>query len=175
VVARRPSLPVARRKDVARELITLLPNLVRLFRGLLGDERVPRRSKALLLLGAVWLASPIDLMPEFLPGIGAIDDAVVARLVLQHVVKRAGPQVVKEHWRGVPWTIGVLLRAARRFLDGRIAQAYRRNMSAILFGLFCAWLGYRWGEASSFARGYEQRFERENEDFLNRLRTGSES
>lgn len=48
-------------------------------------------------------------------------------------------------------------------------------MSAILVGLFCAWLGYRWGKASSFARGYEQGFERENEDFLNHLRTGSEA
>jgi uncharacterized membrane protein YkvA (DUF1232 family) len=63
------------RKTIAKELVTLLPNLVRLFRGLLGDPRVPRGSKALLLLGAVWLASPIDLIPEFLPGIGGIDDA----------------------------------------------------------------------------------------------------
>ncbi|HZB79559.1 MAG TPA: DUF1232 domain-containing protein [Actinomycetota bacterium] len=101
------------RKTLARELMTLLPNLVRLFRGLLGDERVPRSSKALLLLGAVWLASPIDLIPEFLPGVGAMDDAVVAGLLLRHVVKRAGPDVVKDHWRGDPRTIGLLLRAAR--------------------------------------------------------------
>jgi uncharacterized membrane protein YkvA (DUF1232 family) len=100
------------RKTLARELLTLLPNLVRLFRGLLSDERVPRSSKALLLLGAVWLASPIDLIPEFLPGVGAMDDAVVAGLVLRHVVKRAGPDVVKDHWRGDPRTIGVLLRVA---------------------------------------------------------------
>ena len=100
------------RKTLARELITLLPKLVRLFHGLIGDERVPRTSKTLLLLGAVWLVSPIDLIPEFLPGIGAIDDAVVAGLVLRHVVKRAGPEVVKDHWRGDPRTIGVLLRAA---------------------------------------------------------------
>jgi uncharacterized membrane protein YkvA (DUF1232 family) len=100
------------RKTLARELLTLLPNLVRLFRGLLGDERVPRSSKVLLLLGAVWLASPIDLIPEFLPGIGPVDDAVVAGLVLRHVVKRAGPDVVRDHWRGDPRTIGVLLRAA---------------------------------------------------------------
>lgn len=100
------------RKTLARELLTLLPNLVRLFRGLLGDERVPRSSKVLLLLGAVWLASPIDLIPEFLPGIGPIDDAVVAGLVLRHVVKRAGPDVVRDHWRGDPQTIAVLLRAA---------------------------------------------------------------
>ncbi|MDQ4107476.1 MAG: DUF1232 domain-containing protein [Actinomycetota bacterium] len=100
------------RKTLARELISLLPNLVRLFRGLLGDERVPRSSKALLLLGVVWLASPIDLIPEFLPGVGAMDDAVVAGLVLRRVVKRAGPDVVKDHWRGDPRTIGLLLRVA---------------------------------------------------------------
>jgi uncharacterized membrane protein YkvA (DUF1232 family) len=100
------------RRTLARELISLLPNLIRLFRGLLGDERVPRSSKALLLLGAVWLASPIDLIPEFLPGIGAIDDAVVAGFVVRHVVKRAGPEVVKDHWRGDPRTMGLLLRAA---------------------------------------------------------------
>jgi uncharacterized membrane protein YkvA (DUF1232 family) len=101
------------RRTLARELTTLLPNLARLFRGLLGDERVPRSSKALLVLGGLWLASPIDLLPEFLPGIGAIDDAVVAGLVLRHVVKRAGPDVVRDHWRGDPRTITVLLRAAR--------------------------------------------------------------
>jgi uncharacterized membrane protein YkvA (DUF1232 family) len=101
------------RKTIAQELVTFLPNLIRLFRGLLRDERVPRSSKVLLLLGALWLASPIDLIPEFLPGIGGLDDAVVAGLVLRHVVKRAGPDVVKDHWRGDPKTIGLLLRAAR--------------------------------------------------------------
>jgi uncharacterized membrane protein YkvA (DUF1232 family) len=100
------------RKSIARELFTLLPNLVRLFRGLVGDERVPRSSKLLLLLGALWLASPIDLIPEFLPGIGPLDDAVVAALVLRHVVKRAGPDVVRDHWRGDPRTLSVLLRVA---------------------------------------------------------------
>jgi uncharacterized membrane protein YkvA (DUF1232 family) len=106
-------LLVIGRRTIARELVTFLPNLVRLFRGLLGDERVPRSSKVLLLLGAFWLASPIDLIPEFLPGVGALDDAVVAGLVLRHVVKRAGPEVVRDHWRGDPKTLGLLLRAAR--------------------------------------------------------------
>ena len=106
-------LLVIGRRTIARELVTFLPNLIRLFRGLLGDERVPRSSKVLLLLGAFWLASPIDLIPEFLPGIGALDDAVVAGLVLRHVVRRAGPDVVRDHWRGDPKTIGVMLRAAR--------------------------------------------------------------
>lgn len=106
-------LLVLGRRTIARELVTFLPNLVRLFRGLLGDERVPRSSKVLLLLGASWLASPIDLIPEFLPGVGPLDDAIVAGLVLRHVVKRAGSDVVRDHWRGDPKTIGLMLRAAR--------------------------------------------------------------
>jgi len=100
------------RKTIAKELVALLPNLLRLFRGLIGDPRVPRGSKALLVVGAVWLASPIDLIPEFVPVVGPIDDAVVASLVLRHLVKRAGPDVVREHWQGDPRTIGLILRAA---------------------------------------------------------------
>jgi uncharacterized membrane protein YkvA (DUF1232 family) len=100
------------RKTAAKELVVLLPNLVRLFRGLIGDPRVPRGSKALLLVGAVWLVSPIDLIPEFLPGIGGIDDAVVAALILRHLVRRAGVEVVREHWKGDPKTIGLILRVA---------------------------------------------------------------
>jgi uncharacterized membrane protein YkvA (DUF1232 family) len=96
----------------AKELVVLLPNLVRLFRGLIGDPRVPRGSKALLVVGAVWLVSPIDLIPEFLPGIGGLDDAVVAALILRHLVRRAGDEVVREHWRGDPRTIGLILRVA---------------------------------------------------------------
>jgi uncharacterized membrane protein YkvA (DUF1232 family) len=98
------------RKTIARELVTFLPNLIRLFRGLLGDARVPRSSKALLAVAAVWLASPIDLIPEFLPGVGALDDAVIAGLVLRHLVKRAGPEVVRDHWRGDPRSLSLLLR-----------------------------------------------------------------
>ena len=100
------------RKTAAKELVVLLPNLVRLFRGLIGDPRVPRGSKALLLVGAVWLISPIDLIPEFLPVIGGIDDAIVAALILRHVVRRAGDEVVREHWKGDPKTIGLILRVA---------------------------------------------------------------
>ena len=100
------------RKTAAKELVVLLPNLVRLFRGLIGDPRVPRGSKALLLVGAVWLVSPIDLIPEFLPVIGGIDDAIVAALILRHVVRRAGDEVVGEHWKGDPKTIGLILRVA---------------------------------------------------------------
>lgn len=100
------------RKVIARELLSFLPNLARLFRSLLRDERVPRSSKALLLFGAAWLASPIDLIPEFLPGIGILDDALVAGIVLRQLVRRAGPDIVRDHWRGDPRSLGLLLRVA---------------------------------------------------------------
>ena len=101
------------RKTAARELATLLPNLIRLFRGLLADGRVPFGSKLLLGAAVAWFVSPIDLVPEFIPVLGPLDDAVVAALVLRHVVKKAGRDVVAEHWAGDERTLGVLLRVAR--------------------------------------------------------------
>jgi uncharacterized membrane protein YkvA (DUF1232 family) len=101
------------RKALARELVALIPNVLRLFRDVLRDDRVPLGSKALVLFGAAWLASPIDLVPEFLPVIGPLDDVVIAALILRHLVKRAGTTVVREHWRGDPRTVDLLLRAAR--------------------------------------------------------------
>jgi uncharacterized membrane protein YkvA (DUF1232 family) len=94
----------------ARELITLIPNLLRLFRGLMKDPRVPRRAKILLALGALWLASPIDLLPEFLPVIGPLDDAIVAAVLLRYLVRRTGRPVIEEHWRGERETLDRLLR-----------------------------------------------------------------
>jgi uncharacterized membrane protein YkvA (DUF1232 family) len=102
------------RRTVARELAGLLPNLLRLFKGLLSDPRIPRRSKLLLGFAALWVMSPIDLIPEFLPVIGPLDDAVMAALVLRYIVRRAGPEVVTEHWRGAPGTLEVIMGAARQ-------------------------------------------------------------
>ncbi len=95
---------------VARELIALVPNMLLLFKDLLRDERVPRSAKLWLGFAAVWLASPIDLIPEFIPVLGPLDDAVVAAAVLRHLVRKAGNEVVYEHWRGEPSTISRVLR-----------------------------------------------------------------
>jgi uncharacterized membrane protein YkvA (DUF1232 family) len=58
----------------------------------------------------VWLLSPIDLVPEFIPVLGPLDDVIVVALVLRHLVKRAGPDVVLEHWRGDERTLRRVLR-----------------------------------------------------------------
>jgi uncharacterized membrane protein YkvA (DUF1232 family) len=103
-------LALVGRRGLARELVTLIPNLVRLFRGLMGDPRVPRGSKVLLLVGALWLASPIDLIPEFVPVLGPLDDALVAALILRHVLRRAGPDVIAQHWNGDPAMLERIVR-----------------------------------------------------------------
>jgi uncharacterized membrane protein YkvA (DUF1232 family) len=102
-------LMIVGRGLLAREIALLLPNLLRLFRGLMGDPDVPRRAKIALGFGAVWIASPIDLIPEFIPIAGQLDDAVVAALVLAYVVRASGRQTVERHWHGDPATIRRLL------------------------------------------------------------------
>ncbi len=109
-VAAIAALYLAGRRTAAREVAALLPNLLMLFKGLLSDPRVPRRSKALLVFGAMWVASPIDLIPEFIPVLGPLDDAVVAALILRHLLRTAGRDVVAEHWRGDAATLTWLLR-----------------------------------------------------------------
>jgi uncharacterized membrane protein YkvA (DUF1232 family) len=107
------ALILSGRKVAARELATLLPNLILLFKDLARDPNVPRRAKVVLALAAVWLVSPIDLLPEFLPVLGPLDDAVVAALALRYLVRRAGAEVVRDHWRGERATLDVILHAAR--------------------------------------------------------------
>jgi uncharacterized membrane protein YkvA (DUF1232 family) len=107
------ALIVAGRKLAAKELALLVPNLVLLFKDLLRDPAIPRGPKVAIVIAIVWLISPIDLLPEFLPVLGPLDDAVVAALVLRYLVRRAGPEVVRNHWRGDPATLELILRAAR--------------------------------------------------------------
>jgi uncharacterized membrane protein YkvA (DUF1232 family) len=107
------ALVIFGRRSAARELASFLPNLALLFKGLLRDPRVPRRSKFWVVFAIVWIASPIDLIPEFIPVAGPLDDAIVAALVLRHLIRTSGASVVREHWRGDPAVIDRLLGAGR--------------------------------------------------------------
>lgn len=98
------------RASVARELIGLVPNLLLLFKDLVKDPRVPRGTKVWLAVAAVWIASPIDLLPEFIPVLGPLDDAVVAAVILRYLVRGSGPELIEEHWRGSPATLQRILR-----------------------------------------------------------------
>jgi uncharacterized membrane protein YkvA (DUF1232 family) len=107
------ALMLAGRRVEAKQLARLLPDLAALLRGLLRDQRVPRSSKALVAVAFLWVVSPIDLLPEFLPVIGPLDDVVVVALVLRHLIKRAGPEVVRDHWHGDPVMLERALSALR--------------------------------------------------------------
>jgi uncharacterized membrane protein YkvA (DUF1232 family) len=94
------------------------PRLFVLFRRLLGDNRVPRPTKALLVVLVGYLAMPFDLVPDFIPMAGQLDDAIIAALVLRRLLRASGPELLREHWRGPTTSLNVLLRAA-----GQIAPA----------------------------------------------------
>jgi uncharacterized membrane protein YkvA (DUF1232 family) len=101
------------RRVLARELATLVPNLTRLFAGLVRDPRVPLRAKLVLGATALYLASPIDLVPDFIPIAGSLDDAIVAAFALRYVVGASSPEIVAEHWPGDPATLRRILWIAR--------------------------------------------------------------
>jgi len=85
-----------------RDALRLLPDLVRLIRRLAADKTVPTGVRVRLVLLLVYLVSPIDLVPDFIPVIGYADDAVVVALVLRSVTRRAGPDALARHWPGTP-------------------------------------------------------------------------
>jgi uncharacterized membrane protein YkvA (DUF1232 family) len=93
-----------------KELARVVPELGRLFLRLARDPRVPLLRRLQLVVLGAYLVSPIDLIPDFIPGIGQLDDAAIAALVLRNVVRAAGPEVVAEHWPGSTRTLNVVLR-----------------------------------------------------------------
>ena len=89
-------------RDLAMPVLRLVPDVVRLVRRLLADPATPRRVRILLVGLLLWLVSPIDLLPEFLPGIGALDDVIVTALVLRYAARRVGVERLRAHWPGTP-------------------------------------------------------------------------
>jgi uncharacterized membrane protein YkvA (DUF1232 family) len=100
------------RRDDAKALARLIPDCVVLVKRLLGDDRVPRRSKFLLAALAAYLALPFDLVPDFIPVAGQLDDAIVAAWVLRRVLRSGGRELLAEHWPGPERSLAVISRIA---------------------------------------------------------------
>jgi uncharacterized membrane protein YkvA (DUF1232 family) len=89
-------------RDLAAPVVRLVPDLIRLVRSLLADEATPRSVKIALGGLLLYLLSPIDLVPDFLPVIGSLDDVIVGVLVLRWAGRRIGTDDLRTHWSGAP-------------------------------------------------------------------------
>jgi uncharacterized membrane protein YkvA (DUF1232 family) len=85
-----------------KDLAGFLPACVTLVRRLRADPRVPWQAKAAVVLAGLWVLSPVDLLPEFLPVIGPLDDVVVVALALRYAARRVPREVLLEAWPGEP-------------------------------------------------------------------------
>jgi uncharacterized membrane protein YkvA (DUF1232 family) len=96
-----------------KEALRLLPDLIRLVTGLATDPDTPRGVRIRLALLLVYLALPIDLIPDFVPVIGYADDAIIVALVLRSATRSAGPDALAKHWPGTPEGLIALKRLCR--------------------------------------------------------------
>jgi uncharacterized membrane protein YkvA (DUF1232 family) len=85
-----------------RDALRLIPDVVRLLRRLTADPTLPRGVRIRLTLLLVYLAVPIDLVPDFIPVVGYADDAVVVAIALRSVARSAGVEAIDRHWPGTP-------------------------------------------------------------------------
>jgi uncharacterized membrane protein YkvA (DUF1232 family) len=106
------ALLIAGRRESARALAGFIPDCVVLCARLLRDPRVPQRKKALLVALAAYLALPFDLVPDFIPVAGQLDDVVIVALVLRSFVRGGGEPIVREHWPGPENSLAIVLRLA---------------------------------------------------------------
>ncbi len=105
-------LALGRRED-ARAWAGVVPDCVVLFRRLLGDSRVSRGRKLLIAVLVAYLALPFDLVPDFIPVAGQLDDAIVVAFVLRTFLRGGGHGLVREHWPGPESSLELVLRLVR--------------------------------------------------------------
>ncbi len=98
---------------VAKDSVGFLPDCVTTARRLRGHAQVPRRAKVAVGFAGLWVLSPIDLIPEFLPVIGPLDDVVVVALALRYAARSVPRGVLLEAWPGDPRVMERLLGSAQ--------------------------------------------------------------
>jgi uncharacterized membrane protein YkvA (DUF1232 family) len=96
-----------------RQVAEFLPSCVSTARTLRRDPAVPRRAKVALLVAVLWVVSPIDLLPEFLPVIGPLDDVVAVILLLRHAARSIPRDTLLAAWPSDPTLLERLLGPAR--------------------------------------------------------------
>jgi len=121
-------VPMRSRQEILREAVLLVPNLAKLLYRLLKDKRVPRKRRLAMTLVGAYVASPIDLVPDFVPVLGSIDDLLVLAFAVDYLIKASPPEVVEENWDGTEdglelvrgiaaWGVEMLPDRLRRLVD----------------------------------------------------------
>jgi uncharacterized membrane protein YkvA (DUF1232 family) len=100
------------RRDDARALATFIADCIVLVTRLAREPRVPRRRKLLLVALVGYLALPFDLVPDFIPVAGQLDDAIIVALILRSFVRSGGEQLIRELWPGPEQSLALILRLA---------------------------------------------------------------
>ena len=120
-------------KSRMRELLLFVPNLLRLLISLLRDERVSQADKAILAGIIIYVISPLDIIPDFIPFIGQVDDAYLLGIAVLRLLNRADRRVVMEHWHGGTNLKGVVdnvVRVAEYFLPKGVKNVLRGRIKS---------------------------------------------
>jgi uncharacterized membrane protein YkvA (DUF1232 family) len=117
------ALIAAGRREAARALAGFIPDCAVLVGRLARDRRISRARRAALFIVLGYLAIPIDLVPDFLPGIGQLDDAVVLGLALRLLLRGGGTDIVRQAWPGPQASLTLVLRAAGLDANGAASRS----------------------------------------------------
>ena len=117
-------------RQMAKDAALMLPNLVKLLSRLVKDPRVPRRSKLVLLAAVGYVISPIDILPEMIPVAGILDDLFLVAFALNHLIERAGEELVVEHWDG-PQDILEMVRSVLGTINDFVPQKIRKLLGRL--------------------------------------------
>ena len=93
-----------------REILGVVPDVVRLIRSIIGDRSAPLDVRVVLIGLLAWIVSPIDLIPEFIPVLGPMDDVVVAVVAMRYVRRRVGVEDLRRRWSGTEAGFALVLR-----------------------------------------------------------------
>ena len=126
----RTGAPRTGAKRTVMGVISEIPKFLRLLYGLLTDSRVNNVDKLVVAGAIAYILMPIDLIPDFIPFIGEVDDVFLMILAIDRLISHAGKRVVADHWMGDPEELGTLnleriLAACAFFLPKRMRRRLR--------------------------------------------------
>jgi uncharacterized membrane protein YkvA (DUF1232 family) len=112
-----------------KEYALLVPRIGKLLWRLSRDPRVPARAKATLFLLAGYLISPVDIIPDFIPGLGQLDDLIIVAFALDQMLNRVPEEIVLEHWDGDDDLLQIvqeILDISTAFVPGWLKKRFSR-------------------------------------------------